>query len=422
MVNKSVTKFPKNFLWGVSTSAHQVEGGMHNQWTVWELENAKALAARAPYQYEDIDSWARIKQQAQQPGNYVSGRATNHRELFEQDFDLVRKLNMNAFRFSIEWSRVQPEYDKWDDGAVDYYKRYIASMKRRGIEPVVTLFHFTLPVWFAEKGGFEKRRNVKDFTYFADRIITELGASVRYIITINEPEVYALQGYQKGNWPPNLQSKRKALLVINNLAVAHNRAARIIHAKSRRYKVSIAKNSSFIYPGDDSWLSVRSAAIRQYLADDYLLKKVIKQCDFIGVNYYTSDRVYGYRVHNPEEYISDMGWCMQPKYLEHLLDRLNEKYHKPIMITENGLADSRDEYREWWLKQTIIAMQRSIGKGTILVGYLHWSLLDNFEWDKGFWPRFGLFEVNYKTFQRTARPSAVWFGGVIRKLRSSQRG
>ena len=156
-------RFSKRFLWGASTSAHQVEGGNHNQWSVWEQENAKSLAAQAPYQYGDLDSWDAVKQAAKSPENYVSGQAANHYELYERDLDLLRKMNMNAFRFSIEWSRIQPEKDAWNAEVVEHYRAVLAACKQRSIEPIVTLFHFTLPVWFAELGGFEKRANVKYF-------------------------------------------------------------------------------------------------------------------------------------------------------------------------------------------------------------------------------------------------------------------
>lgn len=413
-------KFPKQFLWGVATSAHQVEGGLHNQWTTWELENAKTLATQAPYHYDDLASWETIKTIAKQPSNYVSGKATNHFELFEQDIDLVRKLNMNAFRFSIEWSRVQPQANAWDVSAVEHYKAVLAACKKSGIEPVVTLFHFTLPEWFAQAGGFEKAANIRYFADYAERILKELGPSVKYVITVNEPEVYAVQSYWRGEWPPQAQNKVQCVRVLHHLAKAHNQAAKRIHALSRRYKVSVAKNSVHVYPGDDAWLSVRSAAFMQYFEDDYFLKKVIKQCDYIGVNYYLSARVYGYRVHNPEIRVNDMGWDMQPDHLEHVLERLYDKYQKPILITENGLADAEhdDENRQWWLTQTVLAMQKSIDRGVELIGYIHWSLTDNFEWDKGTWPRFGLFSVDYATMQRTPRTSALWLARLLKRIRS----
>ena len=154
----------------------------------------------------------------------------------------------------------------------------------------------------------------------------------------------------------------------------------------------------------------------QYFQDDYFLKKVYKQCDFIGVNYYFSERVYGYRVHNPEQNVSDMGWDMQPADIEHVLERLYHKYKLPLIVTENGCADMSDKKRQWWLLQTITAMQRAISEGVDVRGYFHWSLLDNFEWDKGKWPRFGLIEVNYDTMERTVRPSARKYGALIKKI------
>lgn len=417
MPKRPELKFPKNFLWGAATSAHQIEGGLHNQWTVWELENAKSLAAQAPYQYDDLENWPQIKRLATTPANYVSRKAANHYELYEQDIELVSKMNMNAFRLSIEWSRIQPEMDAWNASEVEHYKAVIAACKARGIEPIVTLFHFTLPVWFAALGGFEKSVNGKYFVNFADRILSELGSSVKYVLTMNEPEIYANQSYLEGRWPPQQSNQRLARTVKVNLAKVHNQTAEMIHKKSRRYKVSIAKNYSYIYPGDDSWLSVRSAQLKQRRDNEWFLKRVVKRCDFIGVNYYFSDRLYGYRVHNPDEKVSDLGWDMQPQYLARALEQIHEMYDKPILITENGVADADDEYRQWWITQTVLAMNQVLGKGVKLIGYLHWSLTDNFEWDKGFWPRFGLFEIDYRTHRRTPRSSAIWFAKLIKKMR-----
>lgn len=418
VANKQSVRFPKKFLWGASISAHQTEGNTHNQWSVWELENAKALAAQAQYHYGDVPGWDMHKKQASRPDNYISGQAANHYDLYEYDFDLLKKMNMNAFRFSVEWSRIEPEEGAWSAEAIEHYKQYVAALKKRGIEPIVTLFHFTVPVWFAEKGGFEQRKNVQYFVRFAEKIISELGSAVRFVITINEPEVYATESYYLGNWPPAVQSKKSWLRVVSNLALAHKQAAKAIHAINRRYKVSISKNSNFFYAGDDALLSRKSTDVMQYFQDDYFLKKVVKDCDFIGVNYYFSQRVYGYRVHNPDHNVSDLGWDLSPENLEQALERLHDKYGLPIMITENGLADATDEQRQWWITQTIIAMQKAMSTGVKLEGYLHWSLLDNFEWDKGRWPRFGLVEVDYETLKRTPRPSAVWLAKVLKRLRS----
>ena len=410
-------KFPKRFLWGAATAAHQIEGNTHNQWTVWELENAKSKAAQAEYQLNDLENWEDIRAQAKDPDNYVSGELADHYALYLQDFDLLETMGMNSFRFSVEWSRIEPEEGVWNASAIAHYKQYVAELKKRNIEPVMTLFHFSLPVWFTDKGGFEKRSNVKHFVRFAEKIVREIGTDVKYIITINEPEVYAFESHYLGHWPPNQSSKWKWWRVINNLCYAHRQAAKVIHQINRRYEVSIAKNSGYFYAGDDAWLSRMSAAIMQYFQDDYVLKKVAKQCDFLGVNYYFSYRVYGYRIHNPDEKVSDLGWDASPVNIEHALRRLHEKYHLPMIITENGLADSSDTHRQWWISQTLIGMQRAMDHGVKLKGYLHWSLLDNFEWAHGKWPRFGLAAVDYDTKKRQLRPSARWFGKVIKHLR-----
>lgn len=419
-MSKTPTTFPKHFFWGAATSAHQVEGGNHNTWSVWELENARALAARALYQYGDLASWRHTEKLATNPANYVSGRAVDHYERYEQDFDLLEQLHMNAFRFSVEWSRIEPEQGVWNVEAIAHYKKYIESLHRRGIEPIMTLFHFSLPLWFAELGGFEKRRNIDHFMRFAEKVIEELGANVRYVITMNEPSVYAARSYHEGNWPPNIQSKPKMLTVLNNLAVAHNRVAKRIHVLKPRTKVSVAYHTAYIYAGDDALLSQVSASLMQYGHDDYFLRKVYKNCDFLGVNYYLSYRVYGYRIHNPETSHSDLGWDVSPDNIEHALVRLHDKYRLPILITENGIADARDEQRKVWIEATVRAMLAAQAEGVKLIGYLHWSLLDNIELDSGRWPRFGLARVNYLTMERSLRPSAVWFGKVIRKLRKME--
>ena len=415
---ENVLNFPKSFLWGASVSAHQIEGGNHNQWTVWELENAKARALEAAAHLGDYENWSEIEPAVTDPENYVSGRLADHYNRYSQDFDLLEQMNMNAFRFSVEWSRIEPDEGVWDALALKHYKDYIEELKRRNIEPIVTLFHFTLPIWFAEKGGFERRSNVKYFTRFAKKIVSELGPSVRLIITLNEPEIYAIKGYHFGSWPPASKSNYKCWRVLNNLALAHRQTARMIHGLNRRYKISISKNSKYYYAGDDALLSRTSAAIMQYIQDDYFIKKVIKSCDFLGVNYYFTSRIYGNRTHNPGRNISDIGWDMQPSDIQHVLERLDRKYHKPIIITENGVADKDDKVRRWWIAKSIIGIQKAMLHGVRVDGYLHWSLIDNFEWAYGKWPRFGLASVDYKTCERKLRPSAIWFGNIIGKIRN----
>ena len=421
MAIKRETQFPRNFLWGASTSAHQVEGGNHNQWSVWELENAKTLAAQAPYQYEDFPVWDEIKAQATTPENYISGEATDHYHMYRDDFKLAAtSLHLNALRFSIEWSRIEPKEGVWDAKEIQHYRSYIAAMREVGIEPVMTLFHFTLPVWFSDIGGFEKRANVKYFLRFVEKAMSELGKDIRYVITINEPGIYSSMSYGSGLWPPGRRSKMTTIRVLHNLLYAHKKASKLIHAKGR-YQVAIATNMSNTYAGDDAVLTRVSTRIIGYIRNDYVLKRVYRHCDFIGLNYYFDDRVYGYRIHNDTHEVSDVGWSMQPDSIRHVLEHVAETTKLPVMITENGVADQRDDHRAWWLSETIKGMKKAMNNGVPLLGYLHWSLLDNFEWHEGKWPRFGLVNVEYTTKRRTVRPSAKRYAAYVRKMKEESR-
>ena len=408
--------FPKKFLWGAATSAHQVEGGLVNQWTTWELEHAKRLSVQAPHQFGDIDSWPRIKKEATRPDNYVSGRGVDHYHRYEEDFAILKSLNMNAFRFCIEWARIEPQEGAWDAAAIAHYRTYLRTLKKMGITPVVTLFHFTLPEWFMAKGGFEKRRNIKYFVYYVEKVLSELGRDIEWIVTINEPTVYAGESYLEGHWPPNKTCKRDLLRVLYNLVVAHKKVYKLTRAR-KKWKVSMAHHLIYCYPGDDAILSRASARVAHYFLNTWALRRVRRHSDFLAINYYFARRIYGYRAHDPYLKVSDLGWDMQPDKLQYLLEDVAERYRLPIMITENGLADGTDSQRQWWLTETIKAMHEALKHDVKLIGYLHWSLLDNFEWDKGYWPKFGLVAVDRQTMARTVRPSARWFAAVIKKLR-----
>lgn len=410
--------FPKHFLWGAASAAHQVEGGNHNQWSVWELEHANVLAQKARYRSGGLPKWQAIKSEATRPENYVSGRATDHYRRYQEDFDLLKKLNMNAWRFSIEWSRIEPEEGAWNAEAIEHYRTYLRRLKKMGIEPIVTLWHWTVPVWFDQKGGWEKRRNITYFERFAAKVLEELGREFRYIVVLNEPEVYVMKGYILAIWPPQRPSKVLAARVLFNLLTAHKRVYKIVRSAGRKYRVGIAKFCAYHYPGDDAWLSKFTAAVAGWAGNYFVTNRLKKHLDFIGLNFYKAFRYYGYRMHESNDMPNDMGWDMQPDKIEQVIKDCYDHYNIPIIVTESGVADRDDEYRKWWITQTLIAMNRLLQSGVKIEGYLHWSLTDNFEWASGFWPRFGLAAIDYKTLKRHLRPSAVWFGGVIKRLRS----
>lgn len=420
---KNLKAFPEDFLWGASTSAHQVEGGNHNQWSVWELESAKALAKQAEYKNVWMPRWDEYKKDAHKPENYVSGRGADHFNRYKEDFDLLLKLNMNAFRFSIEWSRIQPNSEKdWNHEAVEHYREYIRELKLRGIEPVVTLWHFTHPAWFEEKGAFSKYNNLKYFVTFADRVMRELGREVKYVITVNEPDSYCFNGFYTADWPPQKQSLFTGIETYRNLLIAHNLIYKKLKKHKRPYMISLAKLYNHFYAADNRLSSRLSAWGRRFLTDNIVIYRVKHRLDFIAVNYYFADRMRGFATDTPNLKQSDLGWDMQPQFIGDVLVRLHKKYKKPLLITENGLADAGDTYRRWWLEETIKAITRAQLRGVRLLGYMHWSLIDNFEWAFGFWPRFGLIKIDYRTGKRTPRGSALWFGGVIGRLRAKSKG
>ncbi|MEZ6330724.1 MAG: family 1 glycosylhydrolase [Candidatus Saccharimonadales bacterium] len=407
----------KKMYWGASTASHQVEGGTHNQWSVWELENANELAKTAKHRLGWLANWQDIKAQASDPSNYISDKGVDHYTRYQEDFDLLQSLNLNAFRFGIEWARIEPEQGVWDKAALAHYKQYIASLNQRGIEPFINLWHWTMPVWFTEMGGFEKRSNIAYFEAFVKKVSEELLRDVRYVITINEPNVYMGLSYSDGEWPPQKKSKLLAMYVYYNLAVAHKKAYKIIKQKHPHMQIGVAQqlaNIQAFRPGH--WFDETVVKLMRYFWNWWWLNRTNKQQDFIGFNYYFTDYYKGFRKQNPTKPINDLGWYMEPKGVLPLLQRIAYHYpKKPIFITENGVADAHDTYRQWWLQETMVAIETAKSQGIPVAGYLHWSLLDNFEWKYGWWPKFGLVAVDRKTMKRTVRSSSKWWAHYIDK-------
>jgi beta-glucosidase len=418
---KPQQKFPEDFLWGASTASHQVEGGTVNQWSAWELANAAMLAHTAEKRLGYLSNWPEIKAQAEDPNNYVSGDGVDHYNRYEEDFDLLKKLQMNSLRFGIEWSRIEPAEGQWNAEAIEHYRNYILALKKRGIEPILNIWHWTMPTWFTDKGGFENSENLKYFDQFVQKVADEYGDDLKYILTLNEPNVYASFGYLTGEWPPQIKSKWMFLKVYWNLAKAHRRAYAILKASIPNSQVGVAmqlaniqaKRPHNIFDGSTTkWM--------RYFWNWWFLNRIRKSQDFIGINYYFTDYFTGIgKRENPKVPVQDLGWYMEPDGLYPLLLRTWVRYKKPIIVSENGVADANDEYREWWLEQTVLAMGRALSEGVDLRGYQHWSLLDNFEWKYGWWPKFGLIAVDREhDMKRQVRPSAVWFAKYLRDLRT----
>lgn len=413
------TGFPKDFLWGASTSAYQVEGSNHNQWTVWELAHAAEQAKTAQKRYGHLANWENIKKQVTDPANYVSGRGVDHYNLYQEDFKLVKKLNLNALRFGIEWSRLEPEEGRWDESENEHYREYIEALKKLDIEPVLNIWHWTMPVWFTDKGGFKKAANIRYFERFVAKVCAEYGHLLRYVITLNEPNVYMSFSYQLGAWPPQEKNLVSAVWVYWNLVRAHRRSYKLIKRRQPEMQVGIAAQLANIQAKrPHNLFDELSTKIMRYAWDWWFLRRIRRQQDFVGFNYYFTDYYTDvFKRVNPKTPLSDLGWYMEPEGLYPLLLRAWARYKKPIIITENGVADAKDQYRRWWIEESIVAMERAISEGVKLKGYFHWSLLDNFEWADGWWPKFGLVEVDRQhRMERKIRPSAKWFAAKIDEL------
>ncbi len=415
--------FPKDFFWGVSTASHQVEGGTVNQWSVWELAHAKQLAKTAHERIGYMPAWDDIKDQAQDPRNYVSGKGVDHYNRYEEDFGIAKKLQFNSFRFGIEWSRIEPKEGRWDEKEIDHYRDYIAAMQANGLEPFLNLWHWTLPTWFDQKGGFKSKANLKYWDSFVQKIADEFGQDVYYVITLNEPNVFASLGYAVGEWPPQEKSWVGASKVIWNLVLAHRRAYKILKKANPRLQIGVATQLANIQPRRPQSISdVVMTRWMRFFWNWFFLDRIRTQQDFVGFNYYFSDYYRLHRRENPKAPLNDLGWYMEPEGLYPLIRRVWDHYHLPIIVTENGVADHRDQYRQWWIEGTMVAMERALSDGIDLRGYFHWSLLDNFEWKYGWWPKFGLVAVDRERgMKRTIRPSARWFAKKIVSMKHGSR-
>lgn len=407
-------QFPTGFLWGASTASHQVEGNMHNQWSEWELKNADRLAKNAPDRLSWLSTLDRIRAQATNPENYISGSGIEHYERYRDDFRLLKQLNMNAFRFGIEWSRIEPREGVWDQTAIEHYRAYIQELKDQNIEPIVTLWHWTMPVWFAEKGGFERHKNIRYFDRFIKKVAEELGNELSYVITLNEPNVYVTFSYVTGEWPPQRKSKLAAIRTYVHLLQAHHRAYKILKMRNTNLRIGIAQNFSCNLPfNKGKFLDRTVAAFNNYAWNWWFFNRIKRYQDFVGFNFYHVNYWSSYHLKNPENPKNDVDWYMEPIRIKELLVWTHRRYQKPILITENGVADAADIYRQWWIEQTLLGLESAMDEGVELTGYLHWSLLDNFEWAYGWWPKFGLISVDRSTMTRHIRPSASWFAKKI---------
>jgi beta-glucosidase len=406
------------FLWGVATSAFQLEGSPCADWSVWD-----ACIEKTP-------------------------NITQHYHLYKEDLRLLKDLGVNAYRFSLEWSRIQPQEDVWDDQEIARYQEIIHILNENQIVPVVTLHHFTHPAWFNEKYGWHEDQAAEIFLRYVDRLLPCLHG-VNYWITLNEPYVLLLGGYLDGSMPPGIKSITKAYRALNNMLTCHGLAYDLIHAWVPDAKVSLAHNMAVFDPCS------RWSPLDRYLcrmADDFYNRSLIEalksgiltlkyplrkpfeaaipikgKADFFGVNYYTRIHLrfnplkkMGVELRNEDRGgfgLTDMGWEIHPDGLEKTL-RSVAPLNVPIFITENGIAARDSQKKNAFMKQHLDVVERCRKRGIDVRGYFYWSLMDNYEWLHGLDARFGLYRVDYDTLQRRPTNSAAFYAYLI-KTRSA---
>lgn len=406
MEDSKKLQFPKGFLWGSATASYQVEGGIG---PVVEIPNATTESSQNPkdnrnFHYGVENNWSNAAQNGKVP---AAGFACDSYNRYEEDFDIAKSLNQNAHRFSIEWARIEPEEGKFDEKEVGHYRKVLDALRERGLEAFVTLWHFTLPIWFAKKGGFENPKSPEIFARYCEYIVGKLGDKAKFWVTINEPMVYASNGYRKGAWPPFKKNIFNFMKVINNLVMSHNLAYEKIKNIDSLAQIGVAKNNIDFQANWNPLYCLLSSFLNWFW--NYRFLNRIEQ-DFIGLNYYFHKKFGDKAIYEK----SDMGWDIYPRGIYNLLIKL-KRYGKPIYITENGLADAADSRHEKFVKEHLQWINKAIQDGADVNGYFYWSLLDNFEWAHGFGPRFGLVEMNYETMERKIRPSAYEYAKICKE-------
>ena len=400
----SEKKFPKGFYWGAATASYQVEGGIENC------------------------DWAQAARDGRVP---PCGRACNHYERYNEDFDLAESLGHNAHRFSVEWARIEPLQGQFDETAIEHYREVLLALKARNITPFITLWHFTLPLWFSESGGFERKDSPEIFARYCAFVAQRLGNLCTNFSTINEPSVYGSNGWLRGSWPPfkrfaltdliaitnsgaSFEAKAQSGLtplflymrVMKNLAKGHNAAYKAIK------KVLPLSNVNFVHHVivfDSNWnpFNKLKAYIANWQWTHVFMSRTKGRYDSIGLNYYFYTQFGDKRTWRK----TDMDWNFAPDRIYDALMIL-KRYKKPVIISEAGLADATDSGRAEYIKKQVSATWQAIQDGVDVRGHIYWSLLDNYEWALGFEKRFGLIEVDYTILKRTIRPSAYVYKAI----------
>ncbi len=390
--------YPKNFLWGTSISSYQTEGGnLSSDWWDWEKKG---------------------KTQDK------SGQACDYWNRWPNDHDLLSELGVQAFRFSLEWSRLEPKEGEFSQIALAQYREMLEDLKRRGIKSIVTLWHWTSPLWFQKKYGFHRREAVAVFVKYVERVTKELGDLIDIFVVVNEPMVPLGEGYLTGNFPPGYRSPLRFWKALNNLAQAYRKAYEKIHALKPEAQVGLSCLYNWYDAQGGNWLEKVANKIALGFRVNWFMEKVKNQQDFFGIDYYRLGKIkfdpqnstyLGFRIVEDEKNI--MRWVTYPEGIFRVLSTAWEKYHLPIYVLENGLPTNEgleDQERVNFIQEHLKWLRKALESGIDVRGYCYWSLLDNYEWLSGYQMRFGLVEIDYATLARKPRKSFYAYKEIIK--------
>ena len=380
--------FPKGFLWGTSSAAYQVEGDNRNcDWWQWE----------------------------QTPGHIANGDssavACDGYNRYREDFALLREMGQNAHRLSVEWSRIEPAEGEFSSAQLDHYRRMLDACHEHGVTPILTFHHFTVPRWVHEAGGLASDRFAELFERYCDRSARALGDLIGYACTINEPQGLGWSGWVSGINPPGIKGdEATARLVSENLLEAHRLAAPAIRAHTNA-PVGVTLAMPDLQYEDGATPGQTGLEVESAINDEFF--ELAKMDDFIGVQTYTRARFgpEGPRKPAATDEVTQMGYEFYPRALGGAIRRAWKSTGGiPILVTENGVATTDDERRIAFMTEALDEVRNCLAEGIDVRSYIHWSLLDNFEWGFGYGPRFGLVAVDRDTFARHPKPSATWLG------------
>ncbi len=401
-------------LLGTATAATQIEGG------------------------DDNNNWARFAAEGKVLDGTTPTRACDHYNRWREDIDLMAEMGMQIYRFGIEWSRIEPKQGEFDEDVLEHYRQEIVYMKEKGIKPLLTLHHFSNPLWFEDMGGWEKAESVDIFINFADHVLDCLADVVCEYITINEPNVYALNGYFYGIWPPEKKSLSAFVKVFSNLAAAHIKCYQLIHNKRAElgYEreetlVSFANHLRVFAPKHYSnpWHRFCARFMEHMFQGAITEAMMTGKCtfpvmrrrgvekgryyDFIGINYYSRSTVSGIADGTPYDCDrNDLGWEIYHDGLIDLASLLTMEYGDyPVYVTENGTCDNTDAFRSRFIYDQLKLISESENN---IERYYHWSFTDNFEWKEGESARFGIVYVDYETQKRTVKNSGRLYSDIIK--------